>query len=39
MKKYPTDCINSNCKNIVYVIDTKVRVLCEKCINKKSKEI
>ena len=37
----PKECINSNCKNIIYVVDYKLHLplQCEICINKKSKII
>jgi hypothetical protein len=36
-KMTPTDCINSNCKNIVFLPYYKIhnRVLCENCLQKK----
>jgi hypothetical protein len=36
----PKDCVNRNCKNIVYVPDYQLHMLlmCEECINKKEKQ-
>lgn len=35
----PKECINSNCKNVIYVKSSELHLplQCESCINKKSK--
>lgn len=39
MKK-PKDCVNSKCKNIVYVEDYQLHLSlqCQECIDKRNKE-